>query len=224
MILSKGNLQVVTIAADDKQIAGLNNVLIEKDGSTVAVNRNTVMIVSPVMEKIKQAVPLDESENEDAIVISAETIKEVLKNIPKDVMFKGLLEYCDVNSNGTFTTTDGKRKRRIEGKKYDRIFIDHKKLIGEGEPVFHAVLNFKRLMSLFVAINKICPDVAGESVVLLEFMDNGKVTLKAKNMKNDQQVAAITTTYAYKQSDWIDFFKPLTSIKTTRIGKRRKIK
>lgn len=224
MILSKGNLQVVQVAQDDKQITGLNNIHITKDGCTVALNKNTVIVISPVSDKIKKVIPLEETEIREAMTISAETIKEVIKNIPRDTMFKGLLEYCDVDKEGTFVITDGKRERKISGKKYDREFVDYKKFMKEGNITFRAVLNFKRLSTLFSVLNKICPDVVGESIVLLEFTDDNKVMLRATNMKNGQQVVIITTVYEYKESDWKNYFRHLTPIKIKRSSKIKKMK
>lgn len=216
MILSKGNLQVVQIAQDDKNIPGLDNVLIESDGRTIAVNRNTVIIVAPVEDKVRKAVPLAEMPLDKSIVISSETIKEVVKNIPRDTMFKGLLEHCDVDSEGVFTITDGKRKKRITGRKYEKEFVDYQRLLGKGEVVYSVALNYKRLYSLLGAINKIAPDVVGESIVFIEFTSDDKMVLRARNMKNKQEVFVITTTYKDIDYNSEKFLLPIKTIKTKR--------
>ncbi len=221
MILSKGNLQVVAVAQDDKAIAGLDNILIEKGGCTVAVNRNTIIIVGAVDENVRKAVPLDETKLDIGLVVSGETIKEVIKNVPRDTMFKGLLEHCEVNKDADFTITDGKRKKRIGGKKYAKKFIDYRKLIRHGNIVNSVVVNYKRLHNILDVLGKSSPDVIGESVVFLEFTDDHKMILRTRNMKNNQEVFVITTCYEKSSRDAQKFLLPLRSAKIKRTAKVR---
>ena len=222
MILSKGNLQVVQVAKDDKDIIGLNNVHITKEGATVAVNRDVVVIVSPVDERIKKrpvmrnmSTPVDE-----AFTISAETIKEVVKNIPRDVQFGGELEYCDVDKDGVFTITDGKREKKITGKKSDRKFVDYEEQIAStGSVVFETALNYKRLHTVLDTISKIAPDVSGESVVLLQFTDKGRAIIRSKNMRNNQEVYVIISTYSKIAKTSV---KKLLGVTSTKTRKNRK--
>jgi len=220
MILSKGNLQVVLVSQDDKNIPGLNNVLIEKNGCTVAVNRNSVIIVGAIDKKVCENVPLEPSYNDIDVVISSDTIKEIIKNIPRDTLFNGLLEHCDMDKKGLFTITDGKRKKKISGKINDKPFVNYRSLVECGDVTYKTALNFKRLHTLLNTMQKVCGDSTGESVVFMEFTEDNKLILRAKNMKNKQEMFIITTCYKNSSRNEQNFLLPIT-VKKTKVKKKR---
>lgn len=206
MILSKNNLQVVNITSVDKSIPVLNNVHITSDGTTIGANGKSIVAVSPVQEKIKKAVPLDEKIHRKSCTISSETIKEVIKNIPKDTLFKGLLEYCDFTGN-KFILTDGKRKKEIESKKYGRGYIDFKKMfkqISIQKSKHRIVLNRKRLIKLLQVMDTICKDTSGESAVYIDFTENNNMVLKSVNHQNGQRVVGLMSSYKGIEGHWLD--------------------
>jgi hypothetical protein len=204
LILSKSNLIIHEVTGIDKAIPVLNNVCIEEDGSTIAANGKVLIAVSPVNEKIKQNVPIEENKSGKSVV-SSETIKEVLKNIPRDILFKGLLEYCDY-SKGTFTSSDGKRKKKIEAKLYSRNYITYEQMFKKtcNKKSHKIVLNRKRLINLLQVIDKVCPDSTNESAVYIEFTDDNNIILKSVNHNNGQRCLALMTSYKNIEGKWLE--------------------
>lgn len=204
LILSKSNLIIHELTAADKAIPVLNNVCIDKNGSTIAANGKVLIAVSPVPDNIKKNVPLQESKSSESVV-SSETIKEVLKQLPKDMNFGGLLEYCDFD-NGTFTSSDGRRKKKIEAKIYSRDYIPYNKIFrrASGKKSHRIVLNRKRLASLLKTIDKICPDSSGESAVYIEFTNENDIILKSINHHNGQRCIALMTSYKNIEGNWLE--------------------
>ena len=203
MIVSKSNLQAISVLKNDKGIPVLNNLRIERDGSTVAVGGKCVVVVSPVRKEVRENVPLEETEISDGITVNRETVESVIKNIPKDTMFKGVLEHADVNDKGAFIITDGKRHKKISGKLYDREYVNWKSVFENGENGMRIVLNRKRLLLLLDTLDKICIDTSGESPVYIEFTDKGDVLLKAINMVNGQRAMALMKTYKSEEGQWL---------------------
>lgn len=204
MIISKSNLKVADVAKIDSSIPALGNVHFLKDGSTVAANGRALITVSPVHKEVKQAIPLTESVPKEQ-TISLGTVKEILKNMPKDVMFKGLLEHCDLGI-GTFTLHDGKRKKKVEAKVYDREYIDFRKMFykaGEKRSKCRIVLNRKRLINLLQAIDAICTDNSGENPIYLDFTEDNNIILRGVNVVNGQRAIAVMTSYKHEEGKWL---------------------
>lgn len=205
MILSKSNLKAIAITVIDKAIPVLNNLHITRDGTTIATNGKVMMAVSPVLPQIKERVPLKEKGKipREGVTISSETIKEVLKTVPKDSMFNGLLEHTEFK-DGVFTINDGKRTTSIESKLYERKYVNYRKVFrsaakSEGKKI---VINRKRLYQALKAIDDICPDSSGESPVFIEFTDNDDILLRAQNYKTGQHVMAVMNTYTGVEGKW----------------------
>ena len=209
-ILSKMNLLAVEITKDDNKVPALNNVLVRKDGTTVGANGLCVICVSPVLKEIKDNVIVEESVCGDGIV-PAETVKDVLKNIPEDKLFKGLLKHCDFNiieSKGVFTLSSKvKGGKRIKGNLYKHAYIKYKEIVKRVMRKMSGVrviLNLKRLLSLLNTINKMCPDSSGDCPVFIEFTEDNHILIKAINKTTGQKVIATMTSYKHTDEDWIE--------------------
>ena len=205
MILNKINLLIHELASIDKAIPVLNNVHITKDGSTIAANGKSIIAVSPVPSTLKENVPLYETES-DPVTISSESVKEILKNIPKDILFNGLLEHCD-QKNGEFIISDGKRKKKIEAKTYQKNYINYKKVFRKASlssRIHKIVLNRKRLIKLLQTMEKICPDSSGESAVYIEFSRDNDIILRSINHSTGQRCIALMTSYAGIEGKWME--------------------
>lgn len=129
MILSKQNLQIYSIPQNDAGIPVLNNVHITKEGASIAANSKTVIVVSPVTDTIKKSLPLqDEEKFSDEFTISIGLAKEICNAMPVDTAFGGLTEHVLINkatdNELQFQTTDGKRKKSLLGKKFERKYIE----------------------------------------------------------------------------------------------------
>jgi len=207
MILSKANLKIVDIASVDKAIPVLNNVHICGDGTTVASNGKVILAVSPVKAEVKKAVPIKESNPRDTATVSGDTVKEILKNMPKDTMFKGLLEHTDFNSSdGSFSLNDGKRSRTIFAKLYDRAYIEFRKIFkraAQAKSLHRVVLNRKRLINLLQTLDAVCADSSGESPIFVDLTDKNNIIVRAVNNINGQRALGIMTAYKGEESKWM---------------------
>lgn len=213
MIISRTNMEVVSVTKHDK-VPVLNNVHIQQDGTTIGSNGKVIMAVSPTKDFIRKTLgeqlgndPLDEK----GLTIDSDIIKDVLKNTPRDLHFRGVLEHCNVkpydNSSVEFSMTDGKRPKIIKGQRWNRDYINYKE-------VFHAaytskksvkvVLNLRRIISLLDAIDKACPDRTGNAPVFLEFSDSNDIILRSMNFMNGQRVFAVMQSYKGAEGEYIE--------------------
>lgn len=201
MILNKSNLEVLRVNQSDKNQQGLNLLHVAKDGSTVAANSRSMVIVSPVKEELKTSIPLEESKGEGGNLAPLH-VKEILKGIPNDTKFKGLLEHCDVNFNlsghkTVATTTDGKIAKSLSFSKVKQPFINFKQMLKrvvKGKPKAKVIVNRRRLLDLLNAMEKIAPDRSKETPVYIEVRDNGLV-LKCDNRSTKQRIFSVITSY-----------------------------
>lgn len=214
MILSKSNLLVVGIVHPDKKIPVLNNVHIERDGSTVARNNKVLIMVSPVLPEVKEKLEAILPETEmNVVTVSSGTINSVLKSLPSDRAFKGLLEHTDldVEDGVKFTLTDGKRNRSISGKKYARKYISYKEALADALSRINTgvqiVLDLNRLLLLLQTIKKICPDTSKELPVFIEFTNDNDIIIRALNPNNGQRVIALMTSYKGIEGKWLNYNK-----------------
>jgi hypothetical protein len=146
------------------------------------------------------------------VTIAAATIKEVLKGIPRDTQFNGLLEYADVAVNESnhvnFTTNDGQRERHIACREYARAYIPYQHLLGKALVSAaktkgpRVVLNRKRLEQLLKTLDSITPDPSGESPVFIEFTGDNDVILRTVNPKTGQKALALMTSYKAAEGKW----------------------
>jgi len=175
----------------------------------------TMLVVGPVKRAVQKQVGkwLKGTSIERAVTITASTITEVIKNLPKDTMFKGLLEHCVVKANRNsklkvdIEMSDGKRARTIVGKTFNRDYIKYKNILGkalsDGPANRKVVLNRKRLMLLLTAMDKICPDGTGDSPLYLTFTKDNDVVLRGENPVTDQRCIAVMKSYEHAEVNWL---------------------
>ncbi len=203
MIFSKANLQIVELTKTDKAVPALDNVHFCPDGSTVATNGTAQLIVSPVA-RMREHVPLESSTMPTAETVPSETVREVLKNMPKDSTFNGVLEHCDL-IGGKFTLTDGKRKRSIAGKLYPRDYVPYDAVlsrVGKTRTQVRVAVNLKRLLATLLTVEKIVGDSSGNAVLYLEFTEDDDVVIRARNASTEQQVLGVVSAYKYEMARW----------------------
>lgn len=214
MIISKSSLQVLLVTKNDK-IPVLNNIHIREDGTTVGSNGKTILAVSPVGAEARATLKdrIGDDELSVPVTVAEETAKDVLKNIPKDTQFKGLLEHCNVkidpeSERGVeFTMTDGKRPKVIKGKRWMRDYIQYEDVfarVAATRKEVKIVLNRRRLMSLLDAIDKACPDSTGNSPVFIEFSDQNDIVVRCINYTNGQKVMGVMQSYKGAEGQWIE--------------------
>lgn len=211
MILSKANLNAVIIAADDKTVPMLNNLHVGKDGTTVAANGRCIIAVSPVPDEVSGHLGyMEDSGSAGDITIAADTVREVLRNMPRDAKFGGLLEYTDLKKGSggdgvTFRLRDGMRDRTIGAKVYTRAYFEYRKAFqkaAESGARVRVVLNRKRLISLLETLDKICPDSSGESPVYMEITRGDDIILKAEG-NHGQRVLGFMKAYQGGEGNWL---------------------
>lgn len=209
MILGKNNLITVAMSSPDKDIPVLDCLFIEHEGTTVAGSRKAILCVSPVDDEIKEAVQLRESKC-SAVSVSSETIKDVLKIVPRDLKYGGLLEHVDVRETEKgviFTTTDGKRQKQIAGKVVDHRYTNYREIVKKAltsRESKQIVLNRKRLLALLDTMEKICPDGSGKSPIYIEFSERGDIILRCENRKTRQRVIGIMWSYSGVEGKWLE--------------------
>jgi len=187
--------------------------VIEPDGSTVGSNGKAMLIVGPVSSKVKQAFPIKGETAEERIVVGEETAREVMKSIPRDTRFGGVLEHCDVridegkSENVNFSITDGKRTRYIVGKRYERKYIDYKAILSRilnNRIEAKVIVNLRRLIALLNSIDKCCPDSSGNAAVYIEFSEEKDMLLRAVNLKTGQRMIGVMQSYKGVEGQWLE--------------------
>jgi hypothetical protein len=210
MILSKNSLQVFNVCAPDKSNAALNCVCIEPNGAVVASNSKVWCWVSPLSAKRVDLVPLQSGEVHERIIISAGSVEKILKAIPKDTQYKGLLEHCDITrvDGGKpaliVTTTDGKQTHSINVNAMAVRYPEYRKLFADawasvqGVNVFvrethnrlpiQACLNRKRLSNVCAVVDKVCSYDGQFAPTWWFFAADGSVLMKSVNELTEQVI------------------------------------
>jgi hypothetical protein len=234
MIFSKQNLKVVGVCKDDKDLPMLANVHFTKEGSTIGANGMTVMAVSPVVDEWRETCVIDESNMLTDETISIDTISDVIKNVPKDTKFKGILEHVDL-SQGIFKVSDGKKGKSIEAKLYNKEFVRYKEIferVFTQETTARTAVNLKRLITTLKTLDEICPDTTKNSIVYIDFTKDKKgndLIIRAENGKTKQRAVAVLKAYSGDEGRYLqlnEWERGLTGKKkrTKKVKKVRKIK
>jgi hypothetical protein len=216
MIISRSSLQVLNIIKNDK-VPVLNNVHITQDGTVIGSNGKCIILVSPVTKEVrnnlKELIGDDPINDPKGVTISEEAGKDVLKNMPKDTQFKGLLEHVNVIPDEEdhraveFKLTDGKRPKAIRGRRWERDYIEYQKVldrVNRTKEVKRVVLNRKRLLSLLDTIDKACTDTSGNSAVFLEFSEANDIIVRGVNYANGQRMIGVMQSYKGNEGEWLE--------------------
>ena len=203
MIISKASLGVVELCRADKAIPVLGMVCIEGDGSVVASNGKVVAWVSPVTQRIRDAVPLPgKGLLKERVLLSAGTAQDLIKAMPRDTQFKGLLEHAAIEqldaARVNVTVTDGRQKRVITVRVAARDYLQYGKVFTEawanrveGPEAGNVVMNRKRMQLAMQAIDKVCPYDGEFSPVYWTFTRQGNVIVRAENELTGQRLMAV---------------------------------
>lgn len=220
MIIAKPNLQVYRVSKSDKNQNKLNLVHINSDGSSVAANSRSLLLVSPVREEIKDNIPLDEVGWEGGD-ITRESAKKLVKAIGKDRKFNGLLEYCNIEFGEDKTKasiTDGKMSKVFSFHKIKKGFIKFRKMlknIFSSKTKAKVVVNRARLLDMLKALKKVAPDRSKESPLFIEIKENG-IVVKCNNQKTKQRIIGVMSKYQGEFVEKTDWEVKVTTGKTPR--------
>lgn len=201
MIFTKAALQLVGLTTIDKGIPLYNCLRLETDGSIAATNGKVWAWVSPLIQEKRKLVPLPQGVLREPVTISNTNIMQIIKMIPKDTLYKGLLEHVDIalDSNKTVLviTNDGKQQYTTETRQifvkypdYRQIFQAVVKSLENTHPS-RVCLNRKRLYNLTGVIEKICPYDGIFAPIWWFFAHDGSVLLRCVNELNGQSVLAL---------------------------------
>jgi hypothetical protein len=212
MILSKQNLEIYKVPQEDKGIPVLNNVHVTAEGASVAANSKSFICVSPVTDVVKKSLPLGEGDvlGADGTTISLGLAREVCAAIPSDSQFEGLTEHVSISEPDelVFEITDGRRKKTLRGKKFERPYIKYidfmKKIFSRKPRRVKMVVNRKRLLTLISVIEKLCTDKTGHSLLYVEVTQENELVLRAINPRTGQHVAAFMSSYDSQEEDYIE--------------------
>lgn len=207
MILHKSNLKIVDIVREDKGIPMLNNIHVDSNGITSAIGNKIMLVISAVKENTAESVAKMHSWIKDkfALTIPADSVKEVLKNIPKDTQFGGVLEHIELSEDGQFKLSDGRRQRQIKCIPWSKDYPEWRKVWEDrkSQVKIKAIYNRKRLLLLLQTMDKCCEDTSGYSPIWLEICEDGTMVLRSVNMKTGQKALGIVAAVDGKEGEWI---------------------
>jgi len=116
-IFHRSILAGAAIVPEDEDDPMLKNILLEPDGTIIAMNRWALYAASPVNVNIIKALPLTDTSLIAPAIVSTNQIENLVKTIPTDKSFKGMLEYTSIkNSEGNILECfihDGRGVRNI---------------------------------------------------------------------------------------------------------------
>jgi len=205
MIVSKDNLKIVKISKQDNKIPMLDNVYFTNEGATVASNGLAVVAVSPVNEQMKEHVVVDDKGLQEDIVISSESVKEMIKNLPKDTKYAGVLEHCVLenrdNKKAKFKYYDGRRGKSFDAKVYGNRYADFKEVFklayddSKHGPNVRTAINLSRLLSMVTIFNEVCSDSSHNTAIFLEFTTDGNFIFRCTNHRTKQKIIGVMKAY-----------------------------
>lgn len=208
MIFSKMALQVVQVTEVDKDLPVFNTVLLRKDGSVVAGNRKTWVWVSGLPEDQRKLVPLSERPMLGEINIWADSINKLIRAIPRDTQFKGLLEHVEIHhemsgevkaeiSDGTMNHEIGVRVSNLKMEGWLEVFRNAAASMHniasflDPSEVMEIVLNRKRLSQLLNVLEKVMAYDGSFSPAHWYFAHDGSVIMRCKNELNGQRMVGV---------------------------------
>ncbi len=210
MIVTKASLSAVKVARRDKDLPVLDNVRIEKDGTTVACARNIVLAISPPAEARAAQAPVTSSGPLDSdITVPSEWVKGVLKEVKTDKTFDGLLEYVDVEktaAGAAFRWVKDGEPQAMYPDLHSGSYIDYRKVFARSltnRSGIRLKMNRVRLKALVDTLDKVAPD-NGEAPVYIEFTETGDMIMRATNDKTGQRAVAVMTHFSERGDDWLD--------------------
>lgn len=210
MIVNRNNLNVVGLCKKDDKIPVLDSLLIRKDGATVASSANAFLIISPVEKETASRTMLEASPLDNDVVLSSATVNKILKNLPKDRLFKGLLEHCDISQKDnrvTVATHDGKHRNSTE------FYVDNTKYIPYEEIYLRAcktatnkrvILNRSRLKLLLTVLETVFPEDTGDSPLFIDFTTKDELIVRMQGATGQQAIGVIYN-YKYNPTNWLPF-------------------
>ena len=193
MYINKNMLAgAISMCKADKEFPIYNYVLIEKDGTIVSINQMVLFIGQSVIQEI----PFGDKNNlKENIVISCESAEKIVKAIPADRLFKGILEHASLtldNDNIKVEIKSGKSSHFLTIKNIKKEFIDWRKFIkqvyAEKRSAQSFVYNRLRLLSAITTLENACKYEGKFSPVFCEVSGENKMLWRAQNELTGQRI------------------------------------
>lgn len=209
MNLTKANLLVHLISSKDSGINILNHVHITEDGTTVSCDGKIFILVSPVHADLANSFPIQNSGEElkESVNIKSSSIVEILKHLPADKLFNGLLEQTKVvkrDSKLIFKISTGVTSQNLEIPYNTKPFINFKevlsKFLNRSVPA-HIAIDRKRLLQLLTTLDKVANDSTENSPVFFE-EQNGEILLRVINPVTKQIGLGLLPSLNVPEESW----------------------
>ena len=224
MIISKASLQAVALSKRDSVIPQLDNIRVERDGTTVSASRNITLAISPVVKEAKKNLPLTETESCSASIPS-DIANKVIQAIGTDTAFGGRLEYADLQNNDgklEFIIKDSRNKTMvISGDEPSGDWIPWRDIIKHNaKTTGKFILNRQRLQMLLGVLDRVIPAKGSETPVYLEFTSDNNVIIRGKNYVTGQHVYGVMLSYSGEDLPETEWEQTIRYPKTSSPAKR----
>lgn len=187
------------IARAEKDDNGLSCVLFEADGSIAAVNQWAIYAAEPTNAKIIKSLPFPSVPFESACAVSINQLAGLVRAIPADKQFKGMLEHVFVEQDGQFLNcefNDGKSivKQRLRCSKIVKPLGEWKARLKDlgaldgSAGVF--VYNRARLVSVVNAIEAACKYPGEFAFVRKERFARGEIWRSTNELSGQTVIVA----------------------------------
>ena len=213
MITSKNNLSIVNLTTVDKKIPILDCIRIESDGTTVAGNGKSFMVVSPVSDEIQKKLVFYNEFKEDSLPvnITSTSTKKMMQSITSNKDYNGMLEHAVITSKEEgkveFVLYDGAQHHFIEGKVNPMPYAPYKKLYQRAlsnKKEIQVVVNAKRLLPLIETMLKVSQDASDFSPMFIEFTDEKDIIIRMMNPKTGQRCIGLMWSYKGNEAKWLE--------------------
>jgi hypothetical protein len=189
VVVSKAALSLGGLATGD---GPLGMIEIQTNGAVVSSNGRVVAAIGPENAEVIRAVPLEEKGLlTRSIVLSADTAKDLAKKLPRDIMFKGLLEHYSINDTLNAVSTDGRKKMTVVLRRAAEKWVEWKSIFQRSfraKVLGRAMVNRKALEQLVDVLRGTCPYSGDFAGVLLEWREGGILTIRCVNEMTGQPV------------------------------------
>lgn len=202
MIISKNALQLILLCSPDRAKAAFNCLCLEPNGAVAASNSQVYGWVSPLSAEKRKLVPLDDTPVGERIVLSADTVANVIKAIPKDTQFKGLLEHVDIElpepggMGVNIHIADARQRHVIHQRRVSFTYPNYAQVFREawvaadhsGVPL---CLNRKRLGNVMAVADKVCSYDGSFAPTWWHMCHDGTVIMRTVNELTDQRLICV---------------------------------
>jgi hypothetical protein len=198
MIINKNGMMVIKNAGNDKKVPALSTLHITADGDSIACNGKSVFIVEGVSKDRASGIPFEGTGKpvKRDITLPIKEVEKVVRNIPIDKQFDGLLELCHLeeipNSDSVrIVFHDGKGEKIHNLPEYKNKYIDYSGILNrlyyDKKVNSKLILDRKRLIDSLQTMDKIC----GDAPAYIEVTSDNDLLVRSINHQTGQRVMVL---------------------------------